>query len=145
MNLEPNRILIIKTGSLGDIIHALPTLAALRSRFPKASITWLVKKEWAEILEGNPNLNEVLATNFAITQWVGLIRTLREKGFDLVVDLQGLFRSAFLAKISGAPMVVGFAQGREASPWFYSHRVNLPIPKGESWRRWNIHADDRNF
>ena len=144
-NVEPNRILIIKPSSLGDIIHALPTLAVLRSRFPNAWITWLVKNEWAEILDGNPNLNEVLPVNFDIMQWPSLIRTIRRKSFDLVIDLQGLFRSAFLAKFSGAPIVVGFADGREGSPWFYSHRVPLPIPKGKSWRLWDMHAVDRNL
>ncbi len=57
LNVNPERILIIKPSSLGDIIHALQTLAALRARFPQAWITWLVKQEWAEILEGNPLLN----------------------------------------------------------------------------------------
>ena len=144
-NVEPNRILIIKPSSLGDIIHALPALAALRSRFPDAWITWLIKKEWAEILDGNPNLNEVLPVNFDLMQWPSLIHTLRRKDFDLVIDLQGLLRSAFLAKLSGAPIVVGFAKGREGSPWFYSHRVTLPIPKGTSWRLWDMHAVDRNL
>ena len=144
-NVEPNRILIIKPSSLGDIIHALPTLAVLRSRFPDASITWLVKSEWAEILDGNPNLNEVLSVNFDITKWPSLIRMLRGKGFDLVIDLQGLLRSALLAKLSGASIVVGFAKGREGSPWFYSHQVPLLITEGKSWRSWDMHAVDRNL
>ncbi len=144
-SVEPSRILIIKPSSLGDIIHALPTLAALRSRFPDAWITWLVKKKWAEILDGNPNLDEVLSVNFDIMQWPSLICTLRRKSFDLVIDLQGLFRSAFLANLSGSSIVVGFAEGREGSPWFYSHRVPLSIPKGQSWRLWDTHAVDRNL
>lgn len=145
LNVNPERILIIKPSSLGDIIHALPTLAALRARFPKAWIAWLVKPEWAEILEGNPFLNEVLAVKLGATQWWGVVQGVRKKNFDLVVDLQGLFRSAFIAKLSGAPVVVGFAQGRECSPWLYTHRVKLPIPTGQSWRLWNMHAVDRNL
>ena len=145
LDVNPERILIIKPSSLGDIIHALPTLAALRARFPNAWIAWLVKPEWAEILEGNPLLNEVLAVNLGVTQWWGVVQAVREKNFDLVVDLQGLFRSAFIAKLSGAPVVVGFAQGRECSPWLYTHRVKLPIPTGQSWRLWNMHAVDRNL
>ncbi len=145
LNVNPERILIIKPSSLGDIIHALPTLAALRARFPQAWIAWLVKQEWAEILEGNPLLNEVLAVNLGVTQWWGVVQAVRKRGFDLVVDLQGLFRSAFMAKLTGAPVVVGFAQGRECSPWFYTHRVKLPISAGQSWRLWNMHAVDRNL
>ncbi len=60
VNPTYKRILIIKPSSLGDIIHALPTLAALRDAFPESWIAWLVKREWAEILEGHPDLNEVL-------------------------------------------------------------------------------------
>jgi lipopolysaccharide heptosyltransferase I len=145
VEINPKRILIIKPSSLGDIIHALPTLAALRSRFPETWISWMVKQEWAEILEGNPSLNEVLAVNFSLRHWWKIIQTVREQCFDLVVDLQGLFRSGFIAKLSGAPVVVGFAQGREGSPWCYSHRVKLPIPQGQSWRLWNMHAVDRNL
>ncbi len=145
LKINPERILIIKPSSLGDIIHALPTLAALRARFPKAWIAWLVKQQWAEILDGHPCLNEVVGVNFEVSKWWGIVRLLRNKKFDLVVDLQGLFRSAFLAKLSGAAVVVGFAQGREGSPWLYSHCVDLSIPKGQSWRLWNMHAVDRNL
>ena len=145
LDLNPERILIIKPSSLGDIIHALPTLAALRTRFPKAWIAWLVKQEWAEILEGHPCLNEVLAVNLDMAHWWNVVHAVRKRGFDLVVDLQGLFRSAFMAKLSGAPVIVGFAQGREGSPWFYTHRVALPIPAGQSWRLGSMHAVDRNL
>jgi len=145
LNINPERILIIKPSSLGDIIHALPTLAALRARFPKAWIAWLVKEQWAEILDGHPCLNEVVRVNFEVSKWWGIIRLLRLKKFDLVVDLQGLFRSAVIAKLSGASVVVGFAQGREGSPWLYTHPVELPLPKGQSWRLWNMHAVDRNL
>ena len=145
LNINPERILIIKPSSLGDIIHALPTLAALRSRFPKAWIVWLVKEQWAEILDGHPQLDEVVAANLNVTKWWGLLRTIRSKKFDLVVDLQGLFRSALIGKLSGASVVVGFAQGREGSPWLYTHCVELPMPKGQSWRLWNMHAVDRNL
>lgn len=145
LNVNPQRILIIKPSSLGDIIHALPTLAALRSKFPHAWIAWLVKENWAEILEGNPLLNEVLAVGPNMTQWWDMLHVIRKQDFDLVVDLQGLLRSAFMAKMSGASVIVGFAQGRECSPWFYTHRVKLPIPSGTSWRLWNMHAVDRNL
>src|SRR2546426_5112265 len=62
-------ILIIKPSSLGDIVHALPTVAALRRRFPSARITWLVKREWAAVLEDNPHLDEVLALDLSPKGW----------------------------------------------------------------------------
>jgi len=145
LTINPKRILIVKPSSLGDIIHALPTLVALRTQFPEAWIAWVVKQEWAEILEGHPCLNEVISEDFSFRHLWRLSRRIRKKAFDVVVDLQGLFRSALLGKLSGASYVIGFAQGRELSPWFYTHRVELPIPPGQSWRLWEKHAVDRNL
>ena len=130
-----SRLLVIKPSSLGDIVHALPTVAALRRRFPSAKITWLVKREWAAVLEGNPYLDEVLALDLSPKGWPSAIRAVRAGRFDTVVDLQGLLRSALLGWISGAPVRIGFANGREGSPWFYTERVPVPSP--------SMHAVDR--
>src|SRR3989475_9396731 len=130
-----SRILIIKPSSLGDIVHALPTVASLRRRFPSARIAWLVKREWAAVLEGNPHLDEVLALDLSPKGWLSAIRAVRAGRFDTVLDLQGLLRSALLGWISGAPVRIGFANGREGSPWFYTERVPVPSP--------SMHAVDR--
>lgn len=129
------RLLIIKPSSLGDIVHALPTAAALRRRCPSARVTWLVKREWAGVLEGNPAIDEVLAVDLSVMGWPAAIRAVRAGRFDLVVDLQGLLRSAVLGWVSGAPLRIGFANGREGSPWFYTQRVPVPSPA--------LHAVDR--
>src|SRR5207245_8025466 len=130
-----SRLLVIKPSSLGDIVHALPTVASLRRRFPSAKITWLVKREWAAVLEGNPDLNEVLALDLSLKGWLAAWRAVRAGRFDTVVDLQGLLRSALLGWISGAPVRIGFANSREGSPWFYTERVPVPSP--------SMHAVDR--
>jgi len=142
---EYKRILIVKASSLGDIVHALPTLVALRNRFPKAHIAWLVKPDWAELIEGHPDLDAAIRADFSLWSWPRLISTLRHERFDLVVDLQGLFRSGLLARLSGAPERIGFAQGREGSPWFYTQGVWLPNPQGRPWRLIEMHAVDRNL
>ncbi len=129
------RLLIVKPSSLGDVVHALPVVAALRRRFPSSKMTWLVKREWADVLEGNPDLDEVLAVDLTARGWPAAIRAVREGRFDLVVDLQGLLRSAVLGWASGSATRVGFANGREGSPWFYTHRV--PVPDAP------MHAVDR--
>jgi lipopolysaccharide heptosyltransferase II len=139
------RILIIKPSSLGDIVHALPALAALRQRFPKAHIAWLVKDHWAGILADHPDLDEIVATDLALTRWLALIGMLRHGAFDLVVDLQGLFRSGLLGWLTGARERVGFAQAREGSPLFYTRRVMLPNPERRPWRLIDMHAVDRNL
>ena len=123
---DVQRLLIVKPSSLGDVVHALPTLAALRRRFPLARLSWLVKREWAEVLEGQPDLDEVLAVDLSVKGWPAAVRAVREGRFDLVVDLQGLLRSAVLGWASGSPARVGFANGREGSPWCYTHRVPVP-------------------
>ena len=128
-------ILLIKPSSLGDIVQALPIAAALRRAFPGASLTWLVKRQWADVLQDNPHLDRVLPLEFSIAGWPAAVQAVRRPHFDLVVDLQGLFRSAFLGWLSGAPVRIGFANGREGSPWFYTRRVSVPDAK--------LHAVDR--
>ncbi len=145
MNYQPKRILILKPSSLGDVVHALPTLAALRRHYPSSKIVWLIKDEWAEMLEGNPDLDDVISVKFGLRYWSSLIRQVRKWQFDLVVDLQGLFRTGLLARVSGAGVRVGFAAGREGSPWFYTDRVELPIPMDRPWRLLPMHAIERNL
>jgi heptosyltransferase-1 len=118
-------ILILKPSSLGDVVHTLPVAAALRHAFPAATLTWLIKRQWAEVLDSNPYLDRVLAVDFSLAGWPAIIRAVRDSHFDIVLDLQGLFRSAFLAWISKAPVRVGFENGREGSRWFYTHRVSV--------------------
>ena len=132
---EFRRILIVKPSSLGDIVHAIPTLLALRDRFPQARIAWLVKREWADLVERVEGLDEVWPVEPGLRGWFSRVPALRAAGFDLVVDLQGLFRSGAISWLSGCPTRVGFATGREASPWFYTHRVPVPMPE--------MHAVDR--
>lgn len=130
-----HRILIIKPSSLGDVLHALPTLAALRDRFPSAHIAWLVKQQWGGILERVEGLNHIWRIEPGVKGWVSHIPALRAAAFDLVIDLQGLFRSGAMAWLTGSPTRVGFANGREGSPLFYSQRVPIPTP--------DMHAVDR--
>lgn len=144
----PRRVLIIKPSSLGDIVHALPVLAALRDAHPEAYIAWLVNRGLAPLLDGHPLLDEVIRFDRyeygsilrhppALLDFVRFVSAIRRRGFDLVLDLQGLLRSGFLAVASGAPRRVGFAAAREFAPLFYSRRVD--------GRRNAIHAVDLNL
>lgn len=132
-------ILIIKPSSLGDIVHSLPVLKDLRSGFPRAHIAWLIKSQYAGILEGNPYLNEIIPWDWNSSNWFtglpGLIKKLKNSYFDLVIDLQGLFRSGLVSFLSGAPERLGFKNARELSPIFYTKRVSVPTKE--------IHAVDR--
>ena len=128
-------ILLIKPSSLGDIVHAMPTCAAIRLAYPKARLTWLVKRQWAGLVERIDGVDRVWPVDSTFKGWLSEVPRLRAEGFDLVVDLQGLFRSAAIGWLSGSPLLVGFANGREGSPWFYSRRVSVPQS--------DMHAVDR--
>lgn len=133
---EPvRRILLIKPSSLGDIVHAMPTLAALCERFPQAEVTWLVKRQWASLVEVIEGVEQVCAVEQGLMGWLGQVPDLRAARFDLVVDLQGLFRSGAMAWLTGSDRRVGFANAREGSPYCYTQRVAVPTG--------SMHAVDR--
>lgn len=135
------RILFIKPSSLGDIVHALPTLAALRQRFPQAHIAWLVKRQWAELVERVEGLDRVWAVGPGVAGWLSEVPRLRAEKFDLAVDLQGLFRSSCMARLAGCPVRIGFAKGREGSPLFYTRQVAVPTQEMHAVDRYLLVAD----
>ncbi len=130
-----SHILLIKPSSMGDIVHAMPTCAAIRRAYPKARLTWLVKREWAGLVERIEGVDRVWPVDSTLAGWLSQVAPLRAEHFDLVIDLQGLLRSAAIGWLSGSPLLVGFTNGREGSPWFYSKLV--PVPSLE------MHAVDR--
>lgn len=138
---QVQRILIIKPSSIGDVVNALPFLSSLRQRYPDRYIAWLVEEEAAELLLGHPMLDRVivsgrrrwgrqLRTPFrgsAVLREVSvLIAELRQGRYDLVVDLQGLLKSAFMVVGAGARFRVGLAGAREGSTSVLTHVVPLP-------------------
>jgi heptosyltransferase I len=111
------RILIVKLSAIGDIIHTLPAVAALRRTYPEAWLAWIVERTGANLLRGNPDLDELIAvdtTAWRANWWMGLrhawyvTRHLRRAGFDLCIDFQGLLKSALFTYMSGAPRRLGF-------------------------------------
>jgi len=125
------RFLLVRLGSMGDVIHALPAAAALRDTFPGARIDWAIDPKWKRLLEGNPDLNEIIltdrksATGMAIT-----ISNLRNAKYTCAIDYQGLYKSALLAFASGAPRRIGFqsSYAREGlASLLYTDKLN---PRG---------------
>ena len=126
------RILIVRLGSLGDIIHAVPAAAAIRRAYPNATIDWLVDARHAEILELVPVINRKIAiqTSNARSMW-SVLGELRRTRYDAALDLQGLLKSAGLARLSGAARVIGFPVGllREgAARVFYTESAGEGAP-----------------
>ena len=97
--MDPAHILVVRLSSMGDILHTLPAVATLRRSFPAARITWAVKPRWATLLRDNPDVHDLLPIE---KPRLGLPR------FDLVLDFQGLIKSALLARLTRPARLVGF-------------------------------------
>jgi lipopolysaccharide heptosyltransferase I len=126
---DPARILIVRLSAIGDVIHGVPVLCALRSSFPKAFIGWVVEGRAAALLEDHPALDELIRLPRGWLKSPRLIWRLRQRlracRFDATIDLQCLTKSAVAAWLSGAPRRIGKAgeDGRELSRWFHNELV----------------------
>lgn len=140
--------LIIRLGSLGDIIHALPSLAALRKKFPKASISWVVEEKGKEILECVAGIDRIIPVrpqgwNPTKKQFWSEMSWLKGKISDknqTALDFQGLVKSAFIAFLSRAQKRIGFHRKNLREPlasFFYTDRLEK-IPE-------NIHVISKNL
>ncbi|MDR1990202.1 MAG: glycosyltransferase family 9 protein [Acidobacteriaceae bacterium] len=104
------RLLIVKLGALGDIVHAIPVAAALRRAYPSATIDWLVSGKHQRILELVPVLTHRIVIDTRSGALLSTLKTLRRGDYDVALDLQGLVKSAVLARFSGAHRVIGFSR-----------------------------------
>ncbi len=124
------RILIVKLSAMGDIFHALPAVSALKKRFPNARISWLVKRKWAVLLDGNPNVDEIVPfERKGLASFFDARRALRERRFDLAMDFQGLIQSALLARLTGARQIFGFEPSElreKPAALLYTHCIAAP-------------------
>jgi ADP-heptose:LPS heptosyltransferase len=142
----PREILIIKPSSLGDVVHTLPSFMELRRAFPEAKIRWLVNTEWKPLLDGLTHIDEVIEFPrrefrgarglMRIGPWASELR--KRTNADLVLDYQGLLRSALIARLCrGANgRVIGLDDAREGARLFYHESVSTAGC---------VHAVDRYF
>jgi heptosyltransferase I len=120
------RILVVRLGSMGDVIHALPAVASLKHSFPHSRLSWVIKPRWAPLLEGNPFVDEIIPFTRSAREILATRRLLRRERFELAVDLQGLIQSALVAASAKANKIVGLSrsQARESfAAMFYSSTV----------------------
>jgi heptosyltransferase-1 len=141
-------ILIIKLSAIGDVIHALPAVSALRKRYPNADITWVIEEAASDLILDHPHLDRVIVSRRK--SWIGdlkggrgsgslkEIRTflseLRARPYDLVIDFHGLFKSALIVFLSGGIRKLGYESLQELSGLFYNEKIPEDM---------NKHAVDR--
>jgi len=131
---KPKNILIIKPSALGDIVTALPALSSLRASFSDVKISWFVRSEYAPLFDSVDGIDDIiLFDRKGLGSWwynprsfaalLRLISRLRRGKFNLVIDLQGLLRTAMFAWLACCKKRFGMAKSREFAGLFYTHKV----------------------
>lgn len=130
------KIAIVKLSALGDIVHAMVALQFIKAHEPEARIDWIVEQRFAEVLKHNPDIDNILTVNLKAlkTDKFGLfaefkkVRSYRDNDYDLVIDAQGLIKSAVTAKLIGKRLAGFDADSirEKAASWFYDVKVHSP-------------------
>jgi len=133
-----DRLLVIKTSSIGDVLHALPLAQALKEARPSLVLGWVVRARCADILRGNPFIDHlyVVPDKPSLADLLALRKALRGARYSVALDLQGLLLSGLLTWLSGAPVRVGWDRNREGNAVFLTH----PIVPGKNVTRHEIEA-----
>jgi heptosyltransferase-1 len=120
------KFLFVRLGSLGDIVHTVPAVSAIRGAYPQAAIHWLVDTRQLEVLELVEGVDRIHAMRSDVAGWASTIPALRRERFDAALDFQGLIKSAVLARLAGAKRTIGFTKSSLREPFaasFYTERV----------------------
>jgi len=133
------QILVVRMGSMGDVIHALPAVATLKHSFPGSNLSWVVDPKWAPLLEGNPFIDRLILLERKNLRglWEAW-RVLHKMRFDFAVDFQGLAQSALVASVGRPDRIFGFHQSQvreKPAALFYSNKVRTQA----------AHVVDRNL
>ncbi|OGS27717.1 MAG: lipopolysaccharide heptosyltransferase II [Elusimicrobia bacterium RIFOXYB2_FULL_48_7] len=132
------KILIIKPSGIGDIVHSLPVVYGLRELYPDSKIYWLVFTRFEKILHNIPQVDKLILWDRkgGLGEYIRVIKEIRQEQFDLVIDLQGLLRTAIISYFSGGKQRAGVSLLREFA-WLFEK----PIEKFDP----GMHAVDRNY
>jgi len=152
IDADLSRTLIIKPSSLGDVVQALPVAWALKELRPQARIDWLATPACAGVVEGLEAVNRVVPFRrqeygrmwrnpLTLASFGWFLLKLRRAGYTTVLDLQGLFRSAFLCRASGAPRRIGLSDAREGAEQSYTDVVPVPAEPMSSVDRYLLAAE----
>ncbi len=140
------KILLIRLRLIGDVVFTTPVLGALKRTFPSAHLTYLVEREAAAVVQGNPHLDRVITVPrrrglHRLLDDVALARRLRAERFAIVIDLHGGPRSSWLTRATGAPQRIGYdISGRG---WLYTRTIHRPRelrPRHSVENQWDLLA-----
>jgi len=131
---KKTKILIVRLSAIGDVIHSLPILNALRKKFPDANISWVVEDKAADILLNNPLINKVFVIpkqrwkkeGFSLKntrEFLDIVSSIRKEKFDIAIDLQELFKSGIITYLSGAERRIAHAKTREFADIFVNEKL----------------------
>ncbi|MCC3144276.1 glycosyltransferase family 9 protein [Halanaerobium sp. Z-7514] len=140
---KADKILIIRLSAIGDVIHSLPTAYAIRQKYPNAQIDWLVEDKAFPLVNMNPYLDNAIILPrkkwkkeikdkgiiHTIKEFWSFYKMMRNKNYDISLDLHGLFKSSFSAFLIKADLRMGPADGRELSQFFYQAKIDLKDSK----------------
>jgi heptosyltransferase-1 len=125
--MSERRILVVRLGAMGDIIHTLPAVASVKQSFPHSHLSWVVEERWTPLLEGNPFVDEIITVGRrTVSTVLALRKRLRAGRFDTAIDFQGLLKSAIGASFARPERLFGYhrSQARESlAALFYSTQV----------------------
>ena len=126
------RILIIKPSSMGDIIHGLLVAEAIKLQLPETTIDWVVRREFSELVEAASAIEHtyIFERSAGVGGFLRLIREVRERRYDVVLDLQGLARSGLLTRAAHAPRKLGRSDARECA-WLGYNETTPTLPAGQ--------------
>jgi len=130
------KILIIKPSAIGDILHSMPFLYRLKKVYPNIKVSWVVNREYADLLEGNELIDKIYIFErkkwgkkrsffYTLKEFFNFTNEIKNNKYDLVIDLQGLLRSGLITYLAGVKKRIGLSDSREFSRLFYNHIVNV--------------------
>ena len=149
------KVAIIKLSAMGDIIHSMVALEFIKKYYPSIKIDWFVEDAFSQVLEYNPNINKIIKLNLKsikkskknIFSQISFIKAFKEENYDLIIDAQGLIKSALVARILGKN-IVGFCKNstRERfASFFYTKKVSIAYDKNVIERNCFLISKALNF
>ena len=154
------KICIVKLSAMGDIIHSMIALQFIKRKYPNSQIDWIVEENFKSILENNPHIDNILSVNiksikknkFKIFNQIKILNNYSKNNYDIVIDAQGLLKSAIVAKIVGNKIVnskiIGFDSysiREKIASWFYDQKVTIGYEKNTIDRNIKVICDSLNI